>query len=92
MLTIGNIIDNVKCESFKDPDTGRIRIRPIPNQGIPTGLMIESLKVFRDTDKFPLGTQFYATTVKVCQKEIGRIYLRAEKQMLYEINDTKQHL
>lgn len=88
MLVLGNTIDNIKCESFKDLETGRIRIRPLPNQGIPTSLMIESKKIFRDTSKYPLGTKFYTTKVKVCQKEVGRIYLRAEKQMLYEI-DTK---
>ena len=86
MLTIGNYIENIKCESFLDPETGRVRIRPLPNQGIPTDLMIESSKVFRDTSKFTLGTQFYATKVKVCKKEVGRIYLRAENQMLYKLD------
>ena len=85
MLAIDNYIENVKCESFKDFDTGRIRIRPLPNQGISTNLMIECRKEFRETNKFPLGTQFSTTNVKVCQKEVGRIYLRAEKQMLYKI-------
>ncbi|ALU26834.1 hypothetical protein ACKUSY_03085 [Myroides odoratus] len=82
MLIIGNYIDNVRCESFKDFKTNRIRIRPLAGQNIPTDLVIESSKVFRDTNRYPLGSVFIAKRVKVCQKEIGRIYLRADKQEL----------
>lgn len=82
MLAIGNYIENVKCESFKDLETNRIRIRPLPNQGLPTNLVIESLKIFRDETKYPLGSIFIARRIKVCQKEVGRIYLRADKQIL----------
>lgn len=72
----------MKCESFLDPSTGRVRIRPLPEQGLPTDLVVESLKIFRDTNKYPLGSIFTAKRIKICQKEIGRIYLRAENQML----------
>lgn len=85
MLTIGNYIENVKCESFLDPSTGRIRIRPLPQQGLSTDLVVESLKTFRDINRYPLGSIFIAKRVKICQKEIGRIYLRADNQMLEPI-------
>lgn len=87
MLTIGNYIENIKCESFKDLETNRIRIRPLPNQGLPTNLFIESLKAFRDESKYPLGSIFIAKRVKVCQKEVGRKYLRADKQILEPYTD-----
>ena len=28
-LVVGNVFENVICESFKDPETGRLRVRPI---------------------------------------------------------------
>ena len=83
MLTIGNYIENVKCESFKDPETGRIRVRPLKNQDLPTKLVIECKKELRE--KFPAGTQFNTINVKVCKKPDGRIYLRAKDQMIYKV-------
>ena len=53
MLVIGNYIDKIRCESFKDPETGRVRIRPLPNQGVPTNLVIECSRSYRDTKKVP---------------------------------------
>lgn len=40
-LVIGNVIENVRCESFKDPETGRIRVLPLEGQGLPTEILIE---------------------------------------------------
>lgn len=85
MLVIGNYINDVKCESFKDNATGRIRIRPLPNQEIPTDLLIECRKTFRVEKNYPLGTTFIAENVKVCQKTTGRLYLRAKDQHLSKI-------
>lgn len=82
MLIVGNYIKNIKCESFLDVETNRIRIRPLDNQGIPTDLVIECLREYRKTNVYPLGTTFLAADVKVCQKPIGRIYLRAKDQLL----------
>lgn len=85
MLIIGNYINNLECESFLDVETNKIKIRPLENQDIPTNLLIECLKEYRDTSKFPLGTKFIAEDVKVCQKTVGRIYLRAKGQLLFRI-------
>ena len=82
-LIIGEFYDNVKCESFKDPETGRIRVRPLPNQGLPTKIVIECRKSIREEHK--MGTQFRAENVKVCKKTDGRVYLRAKDQMIYKL-------
>ncbi|MBC3847726.1 hypothetical protein H8K90_15115 [Winogradskyella echinorum] len=82
-LIIGNYYDNIKCESFKDPETGRIRVRPLPNQGLPTKIVIECKEKTRNAH--PIGTKFRTENVKVCQKTTGRIYLRAKDQMIYKL-------
>jgi hypothetical protein len=80
-MEIGNYYTSIICESFLDNETGRIRIRTIPCDVIPQSLMVESLKIFRE--RYPLGTKFNTTQVKICKKPDGRIYARAEDQMLY---------
>lgn len=82
-LVIGNVIDNVRCESFKDLETGRIRVRPLEGQGLPTKIVIECSSTERKAH--PIGTQFKTEHVKVCQKSDGRVYLRAKDQMIYKI-------
>jgi hypothetical protein len=82
-LIVGNYIDNVKCENFKDPETGRIRVRPLSGQGLSTHLVIECSKYERE--RHPIGTKFMAADVKVCVKPDGRIYLRARDQMITKI-------
>ncbi len=85
LLIIGNYLPNVKCETFIDPETGRKRVRPLPGQGIPTSLVIECSRSIRDN--YPLGTKFLAVTLKVCDKSNGRMYLRAEGQMIFKIEE-----
>jgi len=82
-LIIGNYIDEVLCESFIDPETNRIRVRPLPNQGIPVNTVIECSMLERE--RHPVGTEFRTDNVKVCKKPDGRIYLRAKDQMIYKI-------
>lgn len=83
MLVIGNYIENVKCESFKDPETGRIRVKPLKGQNIPTDIVIECSSKIRKAH--PEGTKFTTDNVKVCKKANGRVYLRAKDQMIYKI-------
>jgi succinate dehydrogenase/fumarate reductase-like Fe-S protein len=82
-LNLGDYIENVKCENFLDPETGRIRVRPLQNQGISTDLMIECSRFERE--RHPLGTRFITEDVKVCIKPDGRIYLRARDQKITKI-------
>lgn len=82
-LVIGDYLENILCENFMDPETGRIRVRPLPNQGLPTKIVIECSK--KEREAYPTGTRFRTDNVKVCQKPDGRIYLRAKDQMIYKI-------
>lgn len=82
-LIIGNYINKVKCESFIDPETARIRVRPLPDQGLSTDLVIECSKFERE--RHPVGTKFVTADVKVCTKPDGRIYLRARDQVIHKI-------
>jgi hypothetical protein len=80
-MEIGNTYYKIKCESFLDIDTNRIRVRPCLNQTLPQDLVIECSKAIRESH--PIGTIFTCEEVKVCKKPQGRIYLRAKNQMIY---------
>lgn len=82
-LIIGTYIDNIKCESFLDKKTNRIRVRPLPNQIVPDTIVIECLKKFRE--QYKVGTHFIAENVKICKKTNGYLYLRAKNQLLTKI-------
>lgn len=82
-LILGNYYDNIKCESFLDPKTNRIRVRPLSGQGFPTNLVIESLKKIREAH--PVGTKFTTENILVTKKPDGRIHLRAKDQMIYKL-------
>lgn len=82
-LIVGNYIDNILCENFLDVETNRIRVRPLPNQGLPVNIVIECLKKTREA--YPIGTKFTTVNVKICKKSDGRIYLRAKDQMIYKL-------
>jgi hypothetical protein len=83
-LIEGTYIPNIKCESFKDSDSYRIRVRPLPDQGVPTYLMIECSKEIRE--RYPVGTKFTTENVKVCRNSHQGVYLRAKDQMIYKID------
>lgn len=80
MLIVGSTLYNITCELFLDFETNKKRVRPIAGQGIEGTVMVECLKKFREHS---IGTLFLAKELKVCQKDVGRIYLRAKDQMLY---------
>ena len=83
LLIVGNFIENVKCESFIDPETDRIRVRPLEGQGFRTDIVIECSSTERKAH--PVGTKFRTENVKVCRKPDGRIYLRAKDQWIGKI-------
>ena len=82
-IIVGNTHDNIKCESFKDSETSRIRVRPLPGQGLPTNLVVECSS--KERKAHPEGTKFITENVKVCKKTDGRIYLRAKDQRIIKI-------
>ncbi len=81
---IGNTYQNVECQSFIDPETGRLRVRALGNMTLDDGIMVECSKITRE--RYPVGTLFYATEVKVCIKSGGRIYVRAKDQQIFVKN------
>ena len=83
MLVIGNYIDSLKCESFLDPETLRIRVRPIKGQELPTTMVIECSKKKREAHS--IGTLVKGETVKVCKKPDGRFFSRAIEKMIFKI-------
>ena len=82
-MILGNYIENVKCESYKDLKTSSIRVRPMPGQGLPTDIRVECDK--KERKAHPEGTIFRTENVKVCQKPNGTFYLRAKDQMIYKL-------
>lgn len=82
-LIIGNVYPKIECESFKDPETGRIRVRPVTGQDVPENIVIECSSTERKAH--PLGTRFITEKVKVCKKPDGRIYLRAKDQRITKL-------
>ena len=83
LLILGAIYENIKCISFKDPETGRIRVKPLAGQGLPVDIVIECSSTERKAH--PLGTLFITENVKVCKKNNGRVYLRAKDQWIKKI-------
>ena len=83
-LIDGNYYDNILCESFRDPETGRRRVRPLSGQGFPTNLVIECSKAIRMAH--PVGSKFRTENVLVTRKPGGRVHLRAKDQMIYKID------
>lgn len=83
-LILGNYYENIKCENFLDSETGRVRVRPLDGQNLPTNLVIECSK--KERELHPVGTEFITENVKVCQKPDGRVYLRAKNQFIKKID------
>ncbi len=44
-MEVGNVYNDVICESFRAPETYRLRIRPAKGQVVTTNLVGESLKI-----------------------------------------------
>jgi hypothetical protein len=72
-IIIGNYFGDIVCESFRDPETSRIRVRPVAGGQLPKHLLFECSKFEREAS--PIGTKFIASNVKACRKPYGRIYL-----------------
>lgn len=81
---IGNYYTDIIYESFKDIETGRIRVRPVKDQILSSDLVVECSKSIRES--YPIGTLFTTENVKVCKKPDGRIYLRAKNQIIKRLD------
>ena len=83
-LVVGDYYENIYCENFRDPETGRIRVRPLPGRGLPENIVIECSK--NEREQYPPGTHFITESVKACKKPDGKIYLRAKDQMITKVD------
>ena len=66
----------IKAETFipekSEHTDAKIRVRPLPNQGLDTDLRIECPRKVRK--EYPVGTKF-EMDVKMCQREDGAYFL-----------------
>ena len=73
-LVEGQEFFGVLAELVKDPATNRLRVRTLPGQVVPAGLLIECSKTIRARSK--LHTIF-KVNVGVSRKPVGRLYLHS---------------
>ena len=83
-LVVGECFEDIYCENFRDPETGRIRVRPLLGHGLPESIVIECSK--KEREQYQPGTHFVTESVKVCKKPDGRIYLRAKDQKITKVD------
>ena len=48
----------VAVESFTDPRTGRVAIRPVAGQAYATSLRVQCSRALGDPGRYPVGTRF----------------------------------
>lgn len=70
-LAIGQKFSGVLAELYVDPETNRRRVRSLPSEIFPSGILIECSKRIRSAH--PIGTIF-KVNVGVFTKPTGRLY------------------
>lgn len=83
-MEVGNIYHEILCESYRE-NKGRIRVRTIPCSALPVSMYVECCKTTRE--RYPVGTKFITTYVKICRKPVGCLYARAEGQRIYPLSE-----
>lgn len=83
-MEVGDIYYEILCESYRE-NRGRIRVRTFPCPAIPYSMYVECCKKTRE--RYPVGTKFITTYVKICRKPVGNLYAHAEGQMIYPLED-----
>lgn len=75
---LNSVFYGIVVESYVDTHKkkGKVRVRPVPHQGIPPSLHVSCSQEKRKA--FPVGTRF-KLDIKVCQKSKGRFYLSSLK-------------
>ena len=48
----------VAVESFVEPRTGKVRIRPVSGQAYATSLRVQCARALSDPERYPVGTRF----------------------------------
>jgi len=67
---------DVAVESFADPRTGLLRIRPLAGQAYATSMRVQCSRVLRDPAQYPAGTRFLIRA-KLTDRQGGAPYLYA---------------
>jgi hypothetical protein len=80
----------VNVESFKPASTaglhGSVHIRPCPDQGFDTRLMVRCSRELVDTSRYPLGTRF-RIRAKLTDREGGGEFLSSWHGWAFEVLD-----
>jgi hypothetical protein len=67
---------DVAVESFFDPRSGRLAIRPVAGQAYATSMRVQCARALADPDRYPAGTRFLIRA-KLTDRAGGRPYLYA---------------
>jgi hypothetical protein len=67
---------DVAVESFTDPRTGLLRIRPMAGQAYATSMRVQCSRALRDPEQYPAGTRFLIRA-KLTDRDGGAPYLYA---------------
>tara|TARA_R110002167_G_scaffold281830_4_gene487122 strand:- start:3655 stop:3990 length:336 start_codon:yes stop_codon:yes gene_type:complete len=71
-LIVGQYFTNIKCESFLDKQTNRIRVRPLENQQVPSTVFIECLKKIREENKVVTSIRDYRSRLGILKKYLDQ--------------------
>lgn len=64
----------VAVESFLDPRSGRVRIRPVSGQAYATSLRVQCARALSDPERYPVGTRFLVSA-KLTDRQGGEPFL-----------------
>lgn len=67
---------DVAVESFLEPRSGRLAIRPVAGQAYATSMRVQCARALADPDHYPAGTRFLIRA-KLTDRAGGRPYLYA---------------
>jgi hypothetical protein len=67
---------DVAVESFIDPRSGALKIRPMAGQAYATSMQVHCSRTLRDPERYPAGTRFLIRA-KLTDRQGGAPYLYA---------------
>ena len=80
---------DVAVESFTDPRTGLLRIRPMAGQAYATSMRVQCSRALRDPQMYPAGTRFLIRA-KLTDRAGGAPYLYAHHGDAVKVLDDKE--
>jgi hypothetical protein len=64
----------VAVESFVDPRSGRVAVRPVSGQAYATSLRVQCSRALADPERYPVGTRFLVSA-KLTDRQGGAPFL-----------------